>query len=276
MTGGQPNTLTLPRVPSLVASVEGTAGKAGPGSAAVLPLNGVVAEVVPPSLVSPETTCGGSAITGFVLTSALLVTLPVFLQAPWVRFAPSSAAAFTAVILIAGLALDQCRDEGRRHLGQLLIGFAGSWLAGSLFWGWARLHPAWHVPIEAFALPLAVAGLKTRWRMACGFYLGSLLGTAATDAAIAATGLMPFWPEALTATADEAAALLQAAARQVLQPDCLALVSGFAFALVQSSRWLWRRGEVGQVASAALATTLVVDSVFLLLALLTPSLSGLI
>ncbi|MFQ6539887.1 MULTISPECIES: DUF3120 domain-containing protein [Aphanothece] len=212
-----------------------------------------------------------------MLSSALLVTLPVFLQAPWVRISPASAAAFTAVLLAAGLALERCDAPGRRNAGLLLIGFAGSWLAGSLFWGWARLHPLWHLPIEAIALPLALGGLTIpRWRLACGFYLGSLLGTAATDAAIAATGLMPLWPAALAASPAEAAQLLHRAAEQVLQPAALSLVGCCALLLLQASRWLWQRGEAGRVASAALATTLAVDGLFLLAALLAPRLSGLI
>lgn len=211
-----------------------------------------------------------------VLVSALLVTLPVFLQAPWVRLSPVSAAAFTAVLVALGVSLQASEDSQRQRLGSLLVGFAGSWLAGSIFWGWARLHPLWHLPIEAFALPLALAGLGSRWRLASGFYLGSLLGTAATDAAIAATGLMPLWPQALAASSTEAAQLLHRAGLQVLQPFSLCLVAGFVAVLVLVSRWLGQRGEVGRVASTALVTTLAVDGLFLLAVLLAPRLSGLI
>ncbi|QNI69605.1 DUF3120 domain-containing protein [Cyanobium sp. NS01] len=213
---------------------------------------------------------------GLVVISVVLVALPVFLQAPWVRFAPASSVLFTAVLLAIGLGLERRSEPRLRHLGLLLVGFSGSWLAGSLFWGWARLHPLWHLPIEAFALPLALAGLGSRWRLACGFYLGSLIGTASTDAAIAATGLMPLWPEALAAPGGEAMLVLHAAGLQVLQPACLALVAGFAALLLAASRWLWQRGELGQVVGATLITTLAVDGLFLLLALLAPGLTGLI
>ncbi len=213
---------------------------------------------------------------GLTLVSGLLVTLPVFLQAPWVRLAPFSAALFTLPLLALALGLSHQRQPRLSQAGELLVGFCGSWLAGCLFWGWLRLHPLWHLPIEAFALPLALTGLRGRWKLACGFYLGSLLGTAATDAAIAATGVMDLWPQVLSASADDAPLLLQAAAQQVLSPLHLSLVLGCATALLQACRWLANRGDVGRVASAALATTLTVDGLFLVAAWLAPRLSGLI
>ena len=213
---------------------------------------------------------------GLWLSGCLLVTLPVFLQAPWVRLAPFSAALFTAPLLFLGIALSEHPNQRLSSTGSLLVGFSGSWLGGCLFWGWCRLHPVWHLPIEAFALPLALAGLQSRWKVACGFYLGSLLGTAATDVAIAGTGLMPSWPLILNAGSTEARLLLQAAAQQVLAPQSLVLVVLCAALLVQACRWLWGLGEVGRITSAALATTLAVDALFLLAALGAPSLSGLI
>ena len=213
---------------------------------------------------------------GLSLISGVLVTLPVFLQAPWVRLAPFSAALFTVPLLGLALALSQHSNPRTRKAGELLVGFCGSWLAGSLFWGWCRLHPVWHLPIEAFALPLALTGLQSRWKVACGFYLGSLLGTAATDVAIAATGLMASWPQILSASGAEAPLLLQAAAQQVLAPQSLVFVVFSGVVLVQICRWLWGLGEVGRIASAALSTTLAVDGLFLLAALMAPSLSGLI
>ena len=213
---------------------------------------------------------------GLALASGLLVTLPVFLQAPWVRLAPFSAVLFTVPLLAIGLGLGHHRDQRLRHAGALLVGFCGSWLGGCLFWGWFRLHPIWHLPLEAFALPLALTGLQGRWRLACGFYLGSLLGTAATDGAMALSGVMHLWPEVLNASPAAAPQLLQAAARQVLEPQSLLLVSSCALALIQLCRWLWQQGEVGRITSSALATTLAVDGLFLVAALAAPHLSGLI
>jgi hypothetical protein len=211
-----------------------------------------------------------------LLAGALLVALPVFLQAPWVRLAPLTATLFTAALLTAGILLEQQFRGRYGEAGSLLVGFSGSWLAGCLFWGWCRLHPIWHLPIEAFALPLALAGLRSRWRLGCALYLGSLLGTAATDAAIAATGLMPLWPQVLAAAPADAALLLQQAGQRVLEPACLALVITAAILLVQACRWLWWRGQSARVASTALATTLAIDGLFLAAALLAPRLSGLI
>ncbi|MFM7549524.1 MAG: DUF3120 domain-containing protein [Cyanobacteriota bacterium] len=210
------------------------------------------------------------------LAGALLVALPVFLQAPWVRVAPASATLFTAVLTLTGVVLHQQRQLRLREAGALLVGFAGSWLGGCLFWGWCRLHPIWHLPIEAFALPLALAGLTGRWRLGCALYLGSLAGTAATDAAIALTGLMPLWPQVLAAEPLQAAALLQGAAQVVLEPQSLLVVLAAGLLLVQTSCWLWRWGQAGRVAGAALFTTLAIDGLFLAAALLAPQLSGLI
>lgn len=208
------------------------------------------------------------------LLAVLLVTLPVFLQAPWVRTDPFSACLFTAFLLALGLGLD--RLPASRGIGQLLVGFSGSWLAGSVFWGWCRLHPLCHLPVEAFALPIALAGLGSRWRLAAGFYLASLVGTAATDAVIASCGLMPFWPQVLASPPAAAVDLLQQAAHQVLLPLPLLVVAVAASLLLLACRRLWHSGPLGQVWGATLATTLAVDGLFLAAALLAPGLSGLV
>ena len=56
-----------------------------------------------------------------------MVVLPVFLQAPWVRLHPFSAAVFTTVLVAVGVVLGSSADEQRNALGQLLVGFSGSW-----------------------------------------------------------------------------------------------------------------------------------------------------
>jgi hypothetical protein len=209
--------------------------------------------------------------------AALLVSLPVFLQAPWVRFDPVGSALFTALLVLAGVLLQGQRQEHWRQSGSVLVGFSGSWLAGSLFWGWCRLHPLWHLPIEAFALPLALGGLTmARWRLGCAFYLGSLAGTACTDAVMALTGVMQQWPLVLQASAAQAPLLLQAAALQVLQPLPFTTVLLAAGGLTLLCRRLWSLGPAWRLGAASLLTTLVVDGLFLLAALLAPRLSGLI
>lgn len=212
-----------------------------------------------------------------LLLAIVLVTLPVFVQAPLVHAQPLVATLLTAPLLGAGIVLGLSPHQDRAQLGAVLVGFAGSWLCGSLFWGWLRLHPLLHLPVEALALPLAVAGLASRWRLAGAFYLASLLGTAATDAAMALTGLMPLWPAALAAEPTAARALLQDAALQVLTPLHGGIVLAFAAALLGLGLGLRRRGGLtASLAAATLITTLAVDAAFLLLALMAPRFSGLI
>lgn len=211
------------------------------------------------------------------LSASLLVALPVFLQAPWVRLAPFSAALFTAPLLLLALVLESRRSSNLSSTGALLVGFSGSWLGGCLFWGWFRLHPLWHLPIEAFALPLALGGLRGRWRLAASFYLASLLGTACTDGVMAVTGVMRSWTSVLLAPLDQAPLLLQQAALGVLEPLPLAVTLLTAAALTALCRRFWQDPDPAwQLAASAVATTLAVDGLFLGAALWAPRLSGLI
>ena len=211
------------------------------------------------------------------LAGALLVALPVFLQAPWVRLAPFSAALFTAPLLLLGVALGQTQRSHWGSAGALLVGFSGSWLGGCLFWGWFRLHPLWHLPIEAFALPLALGGLNGRWRLAASFYLASLLGTACTDGVMAITGVMRRWTEVLQAPLEQAAPLLHDAALGVLRPIPLLVVLVAGTLLLGLCRRYWHHPDPAwRLAASAMATTLAVDGLFLAAALWAPQLSGLI
>ena len=232
---------------------------------------------VPTTLASAGLRGASSAASTILpLTAAVLVTLPVFVQAPWVHANPFSAACFTAILMTMALMLERHGHGVWRDLGVLMVGFSGSWLGGCLFWGWFRTHPLCHLPLEAFALPLALAGLGGRWRLAGAFYLASLLGTAATDAVMAAIGVMQFWPQVLQAPLAEAPALLQQAAEATLQPLPLLMILLSAGLLLVMALRLWQRGEVWRVSAAALATTVVVDGVFLASALASPLLSGVI
>ena len=211
------------------------------------------------------------------------MVLPVFLQAPWVRLHPFTATLFTIVLLTVGLNLQLNSRGMRAEIGSLLVGFSGSWLAGCLFWGWLRAHPLLHLPIEAFALPLAVTGLNSRWRLACGFYLSSLLGTACTDLMMLATGVMPFWPQVVSAPLHEAGLQLHDAAIQLMRPQSLILLASAASGILLTARLLRQRSqadpdvqEVSGMAASVLTTTLWVDGLFLAAALLQPGLSGLI
>ncbi len=205
-----------------------------------------------------------------------MVVLPVFLQAPWVRLHPFSAAIFTTVLVALGVVLGSSTDEQRNALGQLLVGFSGSWLAGCVFWGWLRAHPVLHLPVEAFALPLAMTGFNGRWRLACSFYLSSLIGTACTDLMMALTGVMKFWPSVVTAPFDEAPELLHNAGLQLLHPFQLVGLALAAAVIIGLGQRLRMTGENWEMAGAVLVTTVWVDGLFLLTALLQPGLSGLI
>ena len=215
--------------------------------------------------------------------ASALVVLPVFLQAPWVRFHPFSSCLFTAVLLTTGIVAVQVGNAAWKRAGTLLVGFSGSWLAGTLFWGWLRMHPVWHLPIEAIAIPLAIGGLKSRWKLSCSFYLASLLGTAFTDITMALTGVMSFWPQVVQATSSEAPFLLSEAAKLVLQPVSLLILSAAAGLILWLAKQCWTQSarpsehqEAWRVAAAVLSTTLFIDALFLVLSLSVPSLSGLI
>jgi hypothetical protein len=69
---------------------------------------------------------------------------------------------------------------------------------------------------------------------------------------------------------------LHRAALQVLEPASLTLVLGMAVALTLLARRCRRLGTGGRLAAATLLTTLAVDGLFLIAALLSPQLSGLI
>lgn len=213
--------------------------------------------------------------------AAAMVMLPVFIQAPWVRLDPFSATLFTGVLIAAGLLMNRSSSQTASDLGSLLVGFSGSWLAGCIFWGWLRAHPVLHLPVEAFAVPVALGGLNGRWRLAATFYLASLVGTACTDLAMAATGVMQFWPAVVTASLEQAPLMLHQAGLHLLQPLPFAILIISAALVLLAGRWLSKNGSgfssnAGSMAAAVLITTLWVDGLFLVSALVQPGLSGLI
>lgn len=204
--------------------------------------------------------------------SVLLVTLPVFVQAPLVRQWPTFSLLTSLVWLGMGFYL---RSQPRLQLwGDLLIGFTLAWFAGSIYWGWFRWEPLLHIPLEAIALPFAVwAWQASLCRVGMGFYLGSLLGTAITDLYFYLVDLIPFWRSLLRVDQTQALTVLQAALAKVQTP----WGSGWAAALIvalcmigfmpllprntdhESRLYRW-------VFSGAVLGTLMVDSLFLLVA----------
>ena len=91
--------------------------------------------------------------------SSLFVILPIFVQAPWVRFEPISALCATTIIIFIAFLLSRKETDKWFIVGSLLLGVSGSWLGGCLFWGWLSAYPILHIPVEAVALPLALVGL---------------------------------------------------------------------------------------------------------------------
>lgn len=212
-----------------------------------------------------------------------MVVLPVLLQAPWVRLYPISACLFTIAILGLGIGLIKMGQEKWSNVGSLLIGVSGSWLGGCLFWGWFRAHPVWHLPVEAIALPIALWGLTTPWRLGSGFYISCLVGTAFTDFSMVITGVMDQWPVVINSQLTDAPQLLRETADQLLraQPLLALLLVGIVILILSNimesqASSDYQNRDTWLVASAALMTTLWIDGLFLITALLQPELSGLI
>tara|TARA_Y100001968_G_C19441488_1_gene762815 strand:- start:2749 stop:3408 length:660 start_codon:yes stop_codon:yes gene_type:complete len=215
--------------------------------------------------------------------ASTFVVLPVFVQAPWVHISPFSALFFTLLIISVALYLGTTFSAKWENLGALLLGVSGSWLGGCLFWGWLRASPIWHLPVESIALPFALIGINTRWRIGASFYLASLIGTAITDLMILSTGVMESWPEVVQASFKEAPQLLNATAQNLLLPRSIILVFLAGLVIVLISTWMGQRAKLSNsfssswlVASAALTTTLWVDGLFFITTLVQPQLSGLI
>ncbi len=151
------------------------------------------------------------------LTSAFLVSVPVFIQAPLVRYLPYFSLFLTAGWL--GLSWALLQRPRTQIWGDLLFGFSWSWLAGSIYWGWLRWEPLVHLPIEAIGLPFALWGLYRGYlRVGNLFYLGSLLGTAITDIYFYLTGLIPYWRELMSVEPDLVAPIFKSAIAQVESP----------------------------------------------------------
>lgn len=198
-----------------------------------------------------------------------LVILPVFVQAPLVRYFPWVSLAITPLWLVLGAWLMQ---RPRWSLwGDLIVGFGWIWLTGSLYWGWFRWDPVVHLPIEALGLPIALVCLCQGWgRVGSYFFLGSLLGTAVTDLYINWMHLFPTWRQ-LMLTSPDAAPLVLRAASAALQTDVAAcravilvlfLLVATAIALSTSRQLAW------WAFGGAVFSTLVVDGLFFLTAAL--------
>lgn len=205
-----------------------------------------------------------------VFSAALaLVILPVFVQAPLVRYLPWVSLAITPLWLWLGFAM--MKRPHWQVWGDLIVGFGWIWLTGSLYWGWFRWEPVVHLPIEALGMPIAVLCLYRGWgRIGSYFFLGSLLGTAITDLYINWMHLFPTWRQLMEVEPQVAPVVLRAAAT-ALETDlaaCRAMVL-VVFLLVATAIALSTSRQLAWWAfGGAVLSTLVVDGLFFLTAIL--------
>ena len=217
------------------------------------------------------------------LWSSFFVILPIFVQAPWVRIQPVSALCFTFVILLAAFILSRKQSNQWFIVGSLLLGVSGSWLGGCLFWGWLSPYPILHIPVEAVVLPLALIGLGTKWKIGSSFYIASLFGTAVTDITIFLIGIMDQWKEVITADSETAPLILQKTSENLIQIKSLSIIIFVAVILWFISKEILNsaiinstNGKALLVSSYVIQTTLIVDGIFVFLAIIQPTLSGLV
>lgn len=202
------------------------------------------------------------------LAAAFLVSVPVFIQAPLVRFQPLGSLAFTLVWLLSGFYM--LRQPTLKLWGDLSIGFAWTWLAGSIYWGWLRENPYIHLPIEAIGLPIAIL-LISRNRAVVGsyFYLGSLLGTAITDIYFYWVDLIPYWQQVMQVDPADVGPILQDALIHIENPIAVVraitllgiLIFVGTLAIKSNTTHWW-------AFAGAVLSTILVDALFLMAAVL--------
>jgi len=217
------------------------------------------------------------------LWSSFFVILPIFVQAPWVRLEPISALCFTFVILFGAFVLNKKGSNKWFIVSSLLLGVSGSWLGGCLFWGWLSPFPILHIPVEAVVFPLALIGLGTNWKIGSSFYLSSLFGTAVTDITIFLIGIMDQWKQVITADSENAPMILQKTSESLIQIKSLSIIVFVALILWFISKEIFdsatintTSGKALLVSSYVIQTTLIVDGIFIFLAILQPTFSGLV
>lgn len=198
----------------------------------------------------------------FFAVAAFLVSVPVFLEAPLVRSLPLLSLLLT--IGWFGLSLRLRSRESTYAWGDLLLGFTWTWFAGSIYWGWLRWEPLWHLPIEAIGLPFAVIGLvRGQHRIGHWFYLGSLLGTVVTDIYFYLVDLIPYWRQLMSADLSLVASIFQRAIIQIQTPwgiGCAAILA--TLLLVVGSLPLRSQHLHCWAFSGAVLSTIVVDGLF--------------
>lgn len=202
--------------------------------------------------------------------SGFLVSVPVFIQAPLVRSFPWLSLLLTAGWFGLAIALMKSSNSKVAVLGDLLLGFSWSWLAGSIYWGWFRWEPFIHLPLEAIALPVAIWGISRNWGMVGNlFYLGSLIGTAITDIYFYLTGLIDHWRELMMVDPSQAAPIFQSAIAQIQTNWGISWAIILVSLLLGLGKWALEKPELHWWAFAgAVLSTILVDSLFWIAAIL--------
>lgn len=210
----------------------------------------------PVSLVPP--------ITLLIFGAAVfLVSVPVFIEAPLVRALPWVSLALTGFWMWLSFSL---MSRHKTYIwGDLLYGFSWSWLAGSIYWGWLRWEPLWHLPVEAIGLPFAIWSLQRGWgKVGNWFYLGSFFGTVVTDIYFYLTNLIPYWRQIMHVEPEAVPGILQAALIQVQTPmgQLWAVILGVVLLAVGVLPLARQRNHWFAFGGAVLSTILV-DMLFL-------------
>ncbi|WP_407895993.1 DUF3120 domain-containing protein [Scytonema sp. NUACC26] len=200
--------------------------------------------------------------------AVFLVSVPVFIEAPLVRMLPWLSLALTGGWV--WLSLKLMSRSATYVWGDLLLGFSWSWLAGSIYWGWLRWEPLWHLPVESIGLPFALWCLSRNWgKVGNFFYLGSLFGTVLTDVYFYLVDLIPFWRQIMQVEPTDVSLILQSAVAQVKTP--WGQVWAIALALVLLSVGvlpLPQKQRHWYAFSGAVLSTILVDCLFLVAAVL--------
>ncbi len=197
-----------------------------------------------------------------------LVSVPVFIEAPLVRVVPWLSVGLTAVwIWVSKLLMSRSKTY---IWGDLLLGFSWTWLAGSIYWGWLRWEPLWHLPVESIGLPFAIWCLYRNWgKVGNWFYFGSLLGTVLTDIYFYLVDLIPYWRQIMVVEAQAASPILRSALEQVETPPGIAWAIVLAIVLLTLGIIPLTYKQLHWYAfSGAVLSTILVDSLFLIAAVM--------
>ncbi|MFK8186645.1 MAG: DUF3120 domain-containing protein [Phormidesmis sp.] len=212
------------------------------------------------------------------LLAAFLVAVPVFIQAPLVRVAPTFSLLATGIWLWLGyrwMAETSAHHPHRAIWGDLIVGFSWTWLAGSVYWGWFRTNPYIHLPIESMALPIVLALMfygknkSNQAQIGNYFYLGSLLGTAITDLYFYCVGLIPYWQQLMVSPPESAGTILHSALLRMETYEGVGYAIVLLTLLVMLGTIPMRSYSIKWWAfSGAILSTILVDSLFFVAAIL--------